>query len=87
MSKPNLPPYLSEVKAPKRLLGDSVFQIVAYGIFPDDEDPNQVRLLLNLRPHNGTRDHLETVPLSLFFSDRDSASAFLSHLAQEVQNQ
>lgn len=82
MSSQNEKPY-------PRLLGGSVYKVVMDDVqmFPDDEDPNQIRLLFQLFPDNGTRDHQETVPLSLLFSDQAQASAFLNRLAQEVLNQ
>ena len=68
-----------------RLLGGSVYRVMDdVQMFPDDEDPKQVRVLLKLIPDNDTSDHQEIVPVSLLFPARDRASAFFRHLAQEV---
>ena len=68
------------------LLGGSVFQVVDYELFPDDKDPNQVRLLLTLHRHNGPENHLgsESSYLSLLFPDRGIASELFHRLADQM---
>ena len=72
-----------------RLLG--AYQIAkdepVFQIFPDNESPNQVRLLLKVESCDDTRSHQGTSHISIFLPDRQWASVFFSRLAQEVLRQ